>query len=274
MKKILFVFFLLIILGGTGFFFGWAQLRVPPGSFGVLRTKTHGLDAQVIREGEFRWIWYKLIPTNAAVLVFTVNPVSRAIRSTGALSSGEVYVSLAGLDAVDFSWEISGEIRFNVRPDMLPDLVRRENLRDNADLRKFEETLTFRIETMVLGRLLAYADSEDNRAMEALLLAGSLPELNNQIQRAFPEIENLHCIIRVVRLPDYALYRSVKALHREYLERQNIVLREDILREAQHRIETRLRLGELAQYGDLLTRFPVLLDYLALEKGFPPAGNQ
>jgi hypothetical protein len=38
MKKALFSFIILILLGGAGFFFGWAQMPVPPGSDGVLRS--------------------------------------------------------------------------------------------------------------------------------------------------------------------------------------------------------------------------------------------
>jgi hypothetical protein len=93
-----------------------------------------------------------------------------------------------------------------------------------------------------------------------------MPELEREIQRAFPEIINFSCTIQVVRFPDYALYRSVKALYQEYLAQQNIVLSQDITREAERRINTRLRLDELAQYGELLTRFPVLLEYLVIER--------
>ncbi|MCL2234031.1 MAG: hypothetical protein FWB99_13265, partial [Treponema sp.] len=128
MKKFLLFLLFLTGIGGAGFFFGWAQLTVPPGSYGVLRSKTHGLDTQVIREGEFRWLWYKLIPTNVTVSTYTLGPVTRSIRSSGSLASGQVYAALAGVDA-DFSWEISGEISFSIRPEALPELTLRENLR-------------------------------------------------------------------------------------------------------------------------------------------------
>ena len=272
MKKFLFFILLLIILGAAGFFLGWTHLTVPPGSYGVMRSKTHGLESLVIQDGEFRWLWYKMIPTNAEVIVFNINPVRRTIRSTGTLASGQAYASLSGLEA-DFSWDISGEIRFNLRPELLPELVSRELVKSDLDLRQFEEELAFRIETMILGRIKAYADNDDEEALETLILTGSLPGLDNEIIRAFPEIENLHCIFRVVRLPDFVLYRSTRGLYREYMEQQSFVLRQDILREAQNRIETRIRLDELAQYGELLTRYPVLLELMALENTLIPALN-
>ena len=266
MKKFLFFLLFLIIIGGVGFFFGWAHLTVPPGSYGVLRSKTHGLDPQVIREGEFRWLWFKLIPTNAAITTFSLGPVTRPIKSSGTLTSGQVYAALAGLDA-DFSWEISGELAFSIRPEALPELTRRENLRDNEDLRRLEERMAERIEHFVLQRLRIYADRDDGEKLEVLRLTGSLPELDAEILRTFPEIQNLICTIRVVRFPDYVLYRSLKELYREYVSLLHAALSPHVGREAEARMAINLRLDELARYGELLTRYPILLNFLALEKG-------
>ena len=270
MKKFLFVLILLLALGGTVFFLGWAQLTVPPGSYGVMRSKTHGLESKVITEGEFRWIWYKVIPTNATVSVFNLNPVKYPIRSTGSLSSGQVFANLAGLEA-DFSWEIAGEMVFRIRPDYLPELSAKENIYDDAGLRKAEVALAARIESVVLQKLRNYTDYDYERKMEAITINGVLPEMDREISAMFHEIENFSCSFRIVRHPDYALFLRVKGLYDEYLSRQSEVLRQDILSEAETRIFTRMRLDELARYGELLSKYPILLQYMALEKGFPPA---
>ena len=265
MKKIVFIF--ILILGGTIFFLGWAQLTVPPGSYGVMRSKTHGLENEVIRDGEFKWFWYKAIPTNAKVSVFSVNPVKRSIRSSGHLSSGSVYASLAGLDA-DFSWEISGEISFNLKPDYLPQICARENVNDNEGLKKIEDSLAGRVENLILERIKSHADSgQGGEWLDSISFAASLPELTGEIQALVPEIENLGCTIQVLHLPDYDLYRSVRGLYQEYLTRQSEVLSRDITRGAERRINSRTRLEELAQYGELLTRYPILLEYIAMENG-------
>ena len=269
MKKFLFILILLIILGGTVFFLGWAQLTVPPGSYGVMRTKTHGLESRTIQDGEFRWFWYKLIPTNAEVSVYTLGPVKRSIRSSGTLPSGQVYATLAGLEA-EFSWQISGEFSFSLKPDNLPGFTARESISDDAGLRKAEENLAIRIENLVLQLLKTYAESEDTKKLESIILASSLPELDNEIQRTFPEIENFTCTVQLVRYPDFALYQSAKALYQEYLSQQNAVLSRDITREAERRINSRTRLDELTLYGELLTRYPILIQYLTVEKGLQP----
>ena len=266
MKKFLFVLILLLALAGTIFFLGWAQLTVPPGSYGVMRSKTHGLENEVIRDGEFRWFWYKAIPTNAKVSVFNIGPVKRSVRSSGNLSSGMVYAALAGLDA-DFSWEISAEISFNLKPEYLPELTERENINDSGGMKGIEENLASRVENLLLQRLKSYAESEDGAKLESLVFASSLPEMAAEIQAAIPGIENLTCTIQALRLPDYTLYRSIRALYQEYMSRQSAILSQDVTREAERRINVRIRLEELGQYGELLTKYPILLDYLAIEKG-------
>ena len=264
MKKFLLFLVFLIILGGTAFFFGWAQLTVPPGSYGIIRSKTHGLETQVIRDGEFRWIWYKLIPTNVKISVYTINPVKRSIRSSGNLSSGQVYASTAGIEA-DFSWEISGELSFSLKPEFLPDLTARESIADDEGLRIVEGALAARIENLVLERIRKYANDETG-TLDTIVFASSLPELNREIESLIPEIENFSCTIQNLRLPDYALYQSVKSLYQEYMARQSAVLALDITREAERRINSKIRLEELTQYGELLTKYPILIEYLAVEK--------
>ena len=270
MKKFLVFLIVLIALGGTVFFLGWAHLTVPPGTYGVMRSKTHGLDSQTIRDGEFRWLWYKLIPTNVEVSVYTIAPVRRSFRNSGTLPSGQVYVSLAGLEA-DFSWEVAGEFSFSLRPEALPEITARENISDDAGLRKAEEDIAARIESLIMDRLRTYVDNEDEARLESLILAGTLPDLNREIERAFPQIENLSCTIRTVRYPDFDLYRSVRGLYRECLQLQSAMLDPAVMREAERRIDSRTRIDELTRYGELLTRYPILLEYLVIEKDIDPS---
>jgi len=271
MKKFLFILFLLLVLGCTGFFLGWAQLTVPPGSYGVMRSKTHGLESKVIRDGEFRWIWYKMLPTNAKVSVFTISPVKRSIKTSGVLSSGDVYAALAGINA-DFSWEISGDISFSLKPESLPEFTARENITDDEGLRKAEETLGAKVETLVLQRLKNYADNVNGDEINALAFAASNPQMNSEIQSLIPEIENLNCTIQFVRIPDYALYQSLFSLYKEYLARQTSILSLDVAKEAERKINSKARMDELAQYGELLTKYPILIQYLGIEKDVQNAG--
>jgi hypothetical protein len=268
MKRFFTLFFILIILGGTGFFFGWAQFSVPPGAYGVMRSKTHGVDPRIIREGEFLWVWYKLIPTNVIIEVFTLKKVSGTIESSGVLPSGNVYASLADVSA-DFSWKISGQFSFSIKSEALPSLVVSENIGAEEDLRIYENNLAGRIEAHILDFLVSY--TRDSGNMEALLVSGSVPGLTESVNKAFPETEGFSCLIRNTRYPDYVLYRSLRSLYENYLKERELSFRNVFPEEAESLTLSRQKLDELSRYGELLTRYPVLLQYLALEKGLNPA---
>jgi hypothetical protein len=237
-----------------------------------MRSKTHGVDPALIQEGEFRWVWYKLIPTNVDITAYTVKPVNRSLRSSGSLPSGQVYAALAGIDA-DFSWEITGEFSFTVKAASLPALARGENLTGQEDLHALEDRYADRLESFSLEKIRTAA--VDSAAAETALLSASVPGLDAAVLGAFPDIDNFTCRIHMIRYPDYTLYQSARGLYNDYIAHQEARLRADLTMSAESRIANRLRFDELAQYGELLTTYPVLLQYLSLEKDLsllpPPA---
>ena len=108
-KKSIFPFILLLGIAVAVFFLGWAQYGLSPGSVGVLRSKTHGVDGKVIQEGKIRWVWYKLIPNNTTLCVFFLNDVQVPVEVSGTLPSADVYTSFVGLKS-DFTFAFSGSI--------------------------------------------------------------------------------------------------------------------------------------------------------------------
>jgi hypothetical protein len=260
MRKIVAAFFIILILGGAAFFFGWAQFRVPPGSYGVMRSKTHGVDPVVLREGEFRWFWYAVIPTNVEIAVFTPHQVERPVSITGSLRSGGIYASFAGIEA-DFSYEYSGSVSFMVNPGKMPFLMTQRGIANQEDLAALEQRTAGEIASFSALRLEEYAGESEER------LEPIVEKLKGDILQAYPYIENLYCSIRLTRSPDFALYRSVRKIYEDYLAEQQRTLAASISSSAQKHIDARLRFDELAKYGELLTQYPILLQYLALEKG-------
>ncbi|MDR0388926.1 MAG: hypothetical protein LBH73_02535 [Spirochaetaceae bacterium] len=261
MKKLIVAFMLLIILAGVCLVFGWVQRSVPPGSYGVLRSKTHGIDSRLIQEGEFRWVWYALIPTNAKVSVFSLDTLTKEVSVQGSLPSGEVLASLEGI-SLDFSYEVKGSFSFNIKPDSLIALMTGQSIGDQAALDNFEARTAGEIEAFAIQRLRFYAGEE---ASMAAIAQGDVSLVKADIERAFPYIDNFSLLISSVRFPDYALYRSMRSLYDEYLALQKGTLRADAL--AENRIKNQLHFEELTHYGELLTKYPVLLKYLAIERG-------
>jgi hypothetical protein len=265
MKKALVFFILLLILGGAAFFFGWAQLPVPPGSYGALRSKTHGMDPAVIREGEFRWVWQKLIPTNVSTLIFRPNRVSVPVSVGGTLPLAETYADKTGI-AADFSYSIEADLSFSIKPDSLPSLALTRGITDQAALEDYEKSLAREIDFFARERIEAYAVQEqifDGLPPYEDLRAASA-RLEGEMSRAFPEVENLSYSIWNAKMPDFALYGMARALYGEYLNRQKELLGAELAGQAEWSVNALFRFEELEKYGELLTKYPVLLQYLEL----------
>ena len=262
LKKFLWMLLILVVLGGVVFFFGWAQLTVPTDAYGVMMSKTHGFDHTLIKAGEFRWVWYKLIPNNVEIQVFRLKNILRPVRTDGALPSGAEYAALAGSTA-DFSYKIEATLSFCIKPESLIDLVSGKHLTGQDALDAFEDMLADEIQAFALQRLRVYLD--DELKVEELLASGSIAQLNYDIEQAFPDIESLSLIIHTPHFPDIKLYQEFRSLYQEYIARQKNYLHTEVSVQAETRIDSYIRFDELSKIGELLTTYPILLQYLQLE---------
>ena len=262
MKKFFVTLFILVLLAGLGLFFGWAQRGVPTDAYGVLRSRSHGTDPDLIVPGEFRWVWYKLIPTNAQTSVFRLRPVQRQVSARGTLPSGHIYSAFLGIRE-DFSWEINAVMSFRLRSDAIIPLVNSQNIGTQEELARFESTLADEMETV----LLRWINQGDDFAWQtdALIQGGEIPALAREIERRFPQITDFSFRINSARLPDFVLYEQVRALYGEFIALQKEFIAGGLTDMARNRLETFARIEELEMFGALLTRFPILLDYLRIE---------
>lgn len=264
MKKFFAVFFVLVLLAGAGLFFGWAQRAVPPDAYGVLRSKSHGVYPQLIVPGEFRWVWYSLIPTNTRTDVFRLSPVRRQLNASGTLPSAGVYAAFLGIDE-DFSWEINAAVDFSLRPQSLIDIAVSKNIRNQEELDKYLSDIADGIQAFI--RSWVWQDGGFSARAESLLRQGEIPQLAAEIERRFPDITGFSLRVNSAGMPDFALYEQARTLHGDFVSLQRDFLNAGDL--ARGRLETFSRIEELEMYGELLTRFPVLLEFLSIEAGRP-----
>ena len=264
MKKII-ILILLLAAGCAVFFLGWVQYSVPAGSVGVLRSKTHG--TELVSEGKLHWVWYKLIPKNVTVLVFSVKENTIALEISGVLPSGSTYSALAGLKT-DFSYNYSGSLTYRLKTEYLPALCSSENLLSQADLDAYLSRLKGEIENQAKSLLWSYGENE--KILEEAQKTGKIEALEKALVSANPMIEILGCTIKTIRFPDFVLYNEVRQLYNDYLGAQRIEIRETIELAALENIQNRRRIDDLTVYGELLTKYPILIQYLAIEKGIAP----
>ncbi|GBU28441.1 hypothetical protein R84B8_02000 [Treponema sp. R8-4-B8] len=265
MKKFFITLIILIIIAGTAFMFGWAQFSVPPGKYGVIYSKTHGIDQKTVQSGEFRWIWYKLIPTNVKISIFNLDHNRYPVNFNSSLPSGDTYAAFIGLANTDFSWNLTGELSFKLDPQMLIPVVSKNNIIDQNDLDAYLQSVAQNIEVLLL-RLLS-SQGTDSVRLEQLMSGISDAELEREIKGNFPEICDFSFEIKSAKYPDFVLYRQLRLIYEGYLSSQREYAISSFGKRAESHMETQLRFEELEHYGELLTKYPILLEYLAMEKG-------
>ncbi|MBP7494903.1 MAG: hypothetical protein KA771_05355 [Spirochaetales bacterium] len=264
MKRFWIIGILLVVLIGAGFFIGWVQRSIPPGNWAIGFSKTGGWESAVWEPGEFQWRWERLIPGNYSLYLFPVEVYPLSVVVKGELPSGTVYASvLEGLPS--FMYEISIDLQFSFRKETFPELVKTEgllpaNLNQWVENKKQEiqQTLSIRIQETILSRLEASVPGSWQEACKTLV---------EQVwEERFSTFSLQSYTISFIQVPDYDLYKKGKELYLAVEEGKKETL---VMESKKHTIESMAeerRLESLKKYGELLKSYPLLLEFLAIEK--------
>ncbi len=264
MKKLIILFIFLLIAGGVLFYFGWVQIQIPPGEYGVVVTKTGGYDKNVIEPGQFVWRWERLIPTNFTLYSFSLTPKIIDVSITGKLPSGETYAENFN-NAIDFSYNVRLSVSYHINSEQLPQLVAEEGLRrDTVD--SWYKKVETHISTLVSTFFKNKAATSSMMSVENFTFKGFEEELLSILERDSPHLEFNSVFLERFQTPDFELYQRVRRNFYDVLDVRRQVLVNEIRSSAQAKAEDLKRIELLREYGKLLSEYPILLKYLALEK--------
>lgn len=265
MKRFLILMVVFLVLGGVVFYFGWLQLRIPAGSYAVFFSRTGGWERETMRPGTFIWRWQQLVPGNASLYVFDVEPRRVNASVTGSLPSGPYYASLLDRPAT-FDYRIDVAVELVLDPELLPLIAEERNLRPDGVGELYDDALA-RVRVVaarVLHELFAsVAIAETVHRTDAIeevhgWLADRIPAA-----LADPEsgVELVHVAVVRVELPDLDLYGYVRELSREVVDARAHALAAAAVEVAREQTQSDRQFELLERYGQLLERYPVLLDY-------------
>ena len=264
MKKFITMLLLLIILAAAVFLVGWIQFRIPAGHYGVYVTKTGGWHPKVLSPGMFAWSWEALLPTNFRLFSFTAEPRTEAITLTGSLPSSELYTSFA-VGNPDFNYQAVYSITAAVRAESLPGVAESWKIETQEAL-----------DTWLAERLRTAGESLRSMILDGsvdadwlLAVLGGDPEttakLASRIDAEVPELEIQAVTVGSIKVPDLGLYKAVKSKYLAFLDSTESALGRTLERDAQVRAQEELRMESLERYGQLITKYPKLIDFLAVE---------
>ena len=206
MKKFLISLFILIIFSAFVFFFGWTQYRVKPGEFGVVISKTNGIDETPIQNGEFSWYWQFLLLTNAILKTFTVEPVFVTKQIKGTLPSGEFYASFNQKETFDYSFEFS--MSLTVSEQNVITLLKENKITTQNDLSQYISNCADTIAQLTASFYLKKIQDNPNFRLESVKRDELLREI--KFYEDCPLIELMNFSLVSSKVPDFELYDKLK----------------------------------------------------------------
>lgn len=267
MKKFWATLIILALAGTAIFFIGWVQFWVPAGNYGVLVSKTGGVNPQTIEPAKFRWQWERLLPTNSRIVIFDLAPVSRPVSVTGSLPSADIYRTMLE-GSPDFSWKLDFTVTSRIDPQTLPLLVEKNAVHDQASLASLADTSLSRM-AYEAGNSLVSEFSRDPSLFRASgtdrsALAKRVMELI-----ATGNVKGIEVVavdVSNARFPDFALYDLAAKTYADYQGRRATTMAETAKKQARDSIADYLEIERFSALGEVLTKYPILIDYLAVTK--------
>ncbi len=265
MKKILLVFAFVVVLGAVVFYLGWIQIRLPENTYAVIFTKTRGWDATVTAPGTFAWRWERLIPTNLALHKYLVEPQSTSFRYSGRLPNGDLYAELIE-PRPSFDYEVAFSISFTLKPEALVTLASEQKITPER-LPEYYDRIATSIAATASAVLNSLAADEDFATQLATVSPQVEKLLLDRIGPQFPEVQIHRLLPTTLELPDVDLYRAAKAqfLAIAASREQTLIEHMSTVVKTENRVDQHF--GVLERYGDLLSRYPVLLELFTLKGG-------
>lgn len=261
MKKSFIIFIVLLIFSGTIFYFGWVQLKIPAGQYGVLVSKTGGINPQTIVPGSLRWQWECLIPTNAKILCFDLVPIIHTNTVSDTLPSGSVYSKMIE-GSPDFSWQFTCETTARIIPETLPTLVEYQSIQDQEALEQWTQKKLSDQAKILVGRTV-------KRAIETATIEGAAQiqvdflaqEIIKEMQATEDGLEIISVSVIPNRFPDLDLYHSAAKTYETYQNERRVLWTKTATDSAADSVSDYLSFERFSRWGELLTRYPILIDF-------------
>jgi hypothetical protein len=262
MKRLVALFVVLVILAAVVFYFGWIQIKLDEDSYAVIFTKTGGWEEEVVSPGTFTWRWQRLVPTNLTLHIFPIVPHSASASLRGSLPSAAAYGAL--LETTNpFSYLISVDVVYRLNPDALPRLARDDGIRSDT-MDAYYRRIDNGMEQVITEATLRLFAQPTGLTPPASAVAAIAENLSTTLRRQYPDLEILSVSPTRLELPDTDLYLETKQRYLSVLDARTGAMQAAAEEMATDQIGTDLELGRLERYGEILERYPILLEYFRL----------
>ena len=255
MKKFIFWLIFLIIIAGVVGYFGW--IRVPENNVALGFSTITGYDASFMESGKLNWRWQKLVPKCYSLKLYQLETQNADISVAQTLPSGDLYAS--GMTGnPDFSFSVKYAINYKIKEDSLYGMATSGELGDGG-LDAFYADIKEKIQnaaSSLLGEEMAKAMSGSTFSQKALE-----DGVKARIGQQLSDIEIISFDTVEAKFPDIELYKAAKAKYLEDQEKKQEMAAQQEKETTDFNAKIDQRIELLKKYGELLTQYPILIEY-------------
>jgi hypothetical protein len=264
MKKFIFLFAVFLLLGGVVFYYGWIQYSLPANTYGIVFTKTRGWEPAPLVPGVFSWRWEKLIPGNFDLHIYPKIVETAEIVSQGTLPSASAYsVFLEG--NTDFGYDLKIKVTYKVKPEYYPILASEQGVTPEG-LNAWLAGRNTDVAREGVSRIIEKMNRSDSSETPAGNFHDISEDLKTSLSNKFSYFEIISVLPERINFPDMELYRKGRELYNLSLDAKKEAIIEESRRFAFDAMREEKRITSLQKYGELLTKYPLLIEYLLVEK--------
>ena len=255
MKKFIFWLFFLIIIAGVVGYFGW--IRVPENNVALGFSTITGYDTAFMESGKLNWRWQKLVPKCYTLKMYQLETQSTDVSVAQTLPSGDLYASeMTGKP--DFSFAVKYAVTYKIKEDSLYGMATSGDLGDGG-LAAFYADVKEKIQNAAASLL----GEEMSKAMAGSTFSQKALEdgVKARIGEQLSDIEIISFDTVEAKFPDIELYKTAKAKYLENQEKKQEIAAQQEKETTDFNAKIDQRIELLKKYGELLTQYPILIEY-------------
>ncbi len=182
-------FLIILIFGAFVFFVGWTQIKVKPGSIGIVQSKTGGVSKNLVIPGKFSWHKEFLIPTNAQIQKFEYKPYNGSKTITGKRYTGDY----------TFTFQIS----LSYEAELIADLLNDNKISNQDDFESYLDGVASYLAQRAADYILIKFNQDPYFSPQSLTISELVSAL--AFYKEYPDFD-----INVLAITDYS-YNSSEA---------------------------------------------------------------
>ena len=255
MKKFIFWLIFLIIIAGVVGYFGW--IRVPENTVALGFSTITGYDKVFMESGKLNWRWQKLIPKCYVLKFYQLDAQNAEIAVSQGLPSGELYSSeMAG--SPDFSFSVKYAATYKIKEDSLYSMATSGALGESG-LDQFYASVKDQIQNSAASLL----GEEMSKAMEGSTFSQKALEeaVRGRISSQMADVDIISFETVEAKFPDIELYKAAKAKYMENMAKKQEIAAQQEKETTDFNTKIDQRIELLKKYGELLTQYPILIEY-------------